>query len=32
VNEALRQAQELQASRFGGITGSLAPGLGNLFG
>ena len=32
VNEGLRQAQELQASRFGGITGSLPPGLGNLFG
>src|SRR5919199_1765456 len=32
VNEGLRQAQELQASRFGGITGALPPGLGNLFG
>jgi nucleoid-associated protein EbfC len=32
VNEALRKAQELQATRFGGITGSLPPGLGNLLG
>jgi nucleoid-associated protein EbfC len=32
VNEGLRQAQELQASRFGGITGSLPSSLGNLFG
>jgi hypothetical protein len=32
VNEALRQAQELQAQRFGGITGSLAPGLDKFFG
>ena len=32
VNEAMRQAQELQASRFGGITGALPPGLGNLLG
>ena len=31
VNEGLRQSQELQAKRFGGITGQLAPGLGNLF-
>lgn len=31
VNEGLRQAQELQTARFGGITGQLAPGLGNLF-
>ncbi len=30
VNEGLRQSQELQAKRFGGITGQLAPGLGNL--
>ena len=32
VNEGLRQAQELQSSRFGGITGSLPSSLGNLFG
>ena len=32
VNEALRQAQELQAQRFGGITGSLAPGLDKFLG
>ena len=32
VNEGLRQSQELQAQRFGGITGSLPPGLGNLLG
>ncbi len=32
VNEGLRQAQELQAKRFGGITGQLAPGLGGLLG
>jgi hypothetical protein len=32
VNEALRQAQELQSQRFGGITGSLAPGLDKFFG
>ena len=32
VNEGLRKSQELQASRFGGITGSLPPGLGNLLG
>ena len=32
VNEGLRQSQELQAERFGGITGSLPPGLGNLLG
>jgi nucleoid-associated protein EbfC len=32
VNEGLRQAQELQASRFGGVTGSLPSNLGNLFG
>jgi DNA-binding YbaB/EbfC family protein len=31
VNEGLRQSQELQAKRLGGITGQLAPGLGNLF-
>ncbi len=31
VNEGLRQSQELQAKHFGGITGQLAPGLGNLF-
>lgn len=32
VNEGLRQAQELQSQRFGGITGQLGPGLGNLLG
>ena len=32
VNEGLRQAQELQSKRFGGITGQLAPGLGGLLG
>ena len=32
VNEGLRQSQELQSSRFGSITGSLPPGLGNLLG
>jgi DNA-binding YbaB/EbfC family protein len=32
VNEAVRRAQEMQAQRFGGITGSLAPGLDKFFG
>jgi DNA-binding YbaB/EbfC family protein len=32
VNEGLRQAQELQASRFGGITGTLGPALDKFFG
>jgi nucleoid-associated protein EbfC len=32
VNEAVRQAQELQAQRFGGITGSLGPGLDKFLG
>ena len=32
VNEGLRQAQELQSSRFGSVTGSLPSSLGNMFG
>ncbi len=32
VNEGLRKAQELQASRMGSITGQLGPGLGGLLG
>jgi DNA-binding YbaB/EbfC family protein len=32
VNDGLRKSQELQSQRFGGITGGLNAGLGNLFG
>lgn len=32
VNEGLRQAQELQAQRFGGITGTLGPALDQFLG
>lgn len=32
VNEGLRQVQELQAQRFGGITGTLGPALDKFLG
>ena len=32
VNDGLRKSQDLQSQRFGGITGGLGAGLGNLLG